>query len=80
MGVVVRGVRALGAGLNLRYVDVAILRAVAILDVVGPILLVVGHVHGHRLHVSECLLRLLLQRLIVEEFLGLLVSDWGGIA
>ena len=62
----------MGAGLNLRDVDVAILRAVAILVVVGLILLVVGHVHGHRLHVSECLLRLLLQRLIVEEFLGLL--------
>ena len=65
MDVIVRGVRAVGAGLNLGDVDVAILRAVAIL-------VVVGHVHGHRLHVSECLLRLLLQSLIVEVFLGLL--------
>ena len=65
MSVVVRGVRAVGAGLKLGDVDLAVLRAVAIL-------VLVGHVHGHRLHAVECLLRLLIQRLIVEVFLALL--------
>jgi hypothetical protein len=73
MCVVVRGIRAVGAGLHL---DDLILRAIAILRVIVDLVLFrlveIWHVHGHRLHVAENLLRLVLDDLVVEVLLTLL--------
>ena len=53
------------ARLNLEDVDVTIVLIVVMQAVLR-------YVHGHRLHVSECLLWLFLRSLIIELFLGLL--------
>ena len=72
MGVVVGDVRAVGAGLDLADIHVAIRCAVGLL--VWLTLFAVLHVNGHGLHISECLLRLLRRSLIVEVLLALMQS------